>query len=143
MMTREDMMDIAQRWVKAVNEIDLDALRALLDPGFVQHTPGLPPGPATAVWMQGLVRQAFPDLTVEIEWIMVDGDRVCYRAISRGSHRGMFLGHAPNGRSFEATSLDVLRVVDGRVVERWTEFDTFGMLQQLGIVPVPKRRDVH
>ena len=142
-MTRDELMDIARRWVVAVNEVDLDALRALLDPGFKQHTPGLPPGPATAVWMHGMVRQAFPDLTVEVDWIMVDGDRVAYRSISRGSHRGMFLGHQPTGRTFEATSIDVLRVVDGRVIERWTEFDTFGMLQQLGIAPTPKRRDVH
>ena len=142
-MTRDELMNVARRWVNAVNDVDLDDLRALLGPGFVQHTPGLPPGPATAVWMQGLVRQAFPDLTVEIDWMMVDGDRVAYRAISRGTHRGLFLGHAPTGRRFEATSLDVLRVVDGQVVERWTEFDTFALLQQLGIVPTPRRLDVH
>jgi predicted ester cyclase len=142
-MTRDQLIDVARRWVAAVNDVDLDALQAMLDPAFVQHTPGLPPGPATAVWVQGIVRQAFPDLKVEIDWLMVDGDRVAYRAMSRGTHRGTFLGHKPTQRAFEASSIDVLRVVDGLVVERWTEFDTFGMLQQLGIVPQPSRRDIH
>lgn len=140
-MTRDELVAVARRWVDAVNAADLDTLGALLHPDFVQHTAGLPPGPNAVFWTERLARAAFPDLTVEIAWIMVDDDRVAYRAVSRGTHLGTFLGHAPTGKVFSVTGIDVLRVADGRVIERWTEFDTFGMLQQIGVVPGPSGRE--
>jgi SnoaL-like polyketide cyclase len=140
-MSVDDIGMLPRRWVEAVNDGNLTALGALLHPEFVQHTPpGLPPGPASATWAIRMFRGGFPDLRIDVDWLMVDGDRVAYHATTRGTHHGTFLGHAATGRSFVASSLDALRVhEDGRVLERWTAFDTFGMLQQLGLVPSPVR----
>jgi predicted ester cyclase len=33
------------------------------------------------------------------------------------------------------TGIDILRIVDGRIVERWSEFNNAEMLQQLGALP--------
>ena len=41
-----------------------------------------------------LVR-AFPDLTVEIEEMVAEGDSVAVRAIERGTHRGPLMGISP------------------------------------------------
>jgi len=33
--------------------------------------------------------------------------------------------------------IDIVRIGDGRVVEHWSMADNLGMMQQLGIVPLP------
>jgi predicted ester cyclase len=33
--------------------------------------------------------------------------------------------------------IDVVRIADGKVVEHWSMGDNLGMMQQLGIVPLP------
>lgn len=140
-MTRDDRIAVVQRYFDAVNRGDLDAAIALLSPDFVQHTAGLPPGPQVARWTLQMFRGGFPDLALDVEWTLADADRVVARVRATGTHRGVFLGHEATGKTFTSTGLDVLRVTDsGLIAERWTEFDTFGMLQQLGLAPVPGRK---
>ena len=60
------------------------------------------------------------------------------RSITLGTHTGAFMGHPPTGRRFHAGGIDVFRIAEGKLVERWGQFDTLGMLQQLGLYrPVP------
>ena len=140
-MTREDRIAAVRRYFDAVNRGDLDAAVASLAPAFLQHTAGLPPGPQAARWTLQMFRGGFPDLTLDVEWLLADDDRVVARVRATGTHNGAFLGHAPTGRTFASTGLDVFRIDDaGLIAERWTEFDTFGMLQQLGLAPLPGRR---
>jgi steroid delta-isomerase-like uncharacterized protein len=136
-MTREEMETLARRYFEIVSRGDIDALEQMLSPDFVQHTRGLPPGPAAAKATLGMFRRGFPDFAVTVDWLLVDGDRVVIRSRAEGTHDGLFMGHPPSGRRFSATGIDVLRFADGRLVERWNEFDTFSMLQQLALVPVP------
>ncbi len=37
------------------------------------------------------------------------------------------------------TGIDIFRREGGEVVERWGEFDMLGLLQQLGVVPPPRK----
>jgi hypothetical protein len=36
-------------------------------------------------------------------------------------------------------ALGIDRIVGGKFVEGWISFDTLGMMQQLGVVPMPKK----
>jgi predicted ester cyclase len=45
------------------------------------------------------------------------------------------MGIPPTGKQVTVTGLTISRVVKGKVVEEWTNWDTLGMLQQLGVVP--------
>jgi predicted ester cyclase len=53
----------------------------------------------------------------------------------RGTHRGMFMGMPGTGKTFAATTLNELRLEDGKVVEEWGVTDTLAMMQQLGFLP--------
>ncbi len=46
------------------------------------------------------------------------------------------MGMAPTGKQATVTGITIDRIVDGRIAESWTNWDTLGMLQQLGVVPV-------
>ena len=43
-------------------------------------------------------REGFPDLSVAVEDVMAEGDRVAARVTMRGTHRGEFQGIAPTGK---------------------------------------------
>jgi predicted ester cyclase len=77
------------------------------------------------------VRSAFPDLQVEIEDMVTEGDRVAARVMHRGTHRGDFLGIAPTGRSVTYEGTVIFRIVEGKISERWGTVDLFAILWQL------------
>jgi len=54
-----------------------------------------------------------------------------------GTHTGDFQGILATGKHMTQTGIDILRIVGGKVVERWGEFDNLGLLQQLGAIPSP------
>lgn len=37
------------------------------------------------------------------------------------------------------TGIDVYRIVDGQIAELWQNWDQLGMLQQLGVAPMPSQ----
>lgn len=114
---------------------DLDALDAVVLPNYVEHQPGL--GPDLASFKRNIagLRAVFPDFTLTIEDLTVDGDRVWARLRGRGTHCGPFFGRAPSGKRIEIDVFDVIRVEDGMLVEHWGVPDRFTMLEQLDLLP--------
>lgn len=129
----EENSVVVHRYYQALNAGSLSALDDLIAPGFIHHTRGMPDGLATYKRVLLMFRQGFPDLHSDIETLIAAGDMVVAHTITRGTHRGLFLGHAPTGKQFEAAGIDIFRLVEGRMVERWGVFDTIAMLQQLGL----------
>ncbi len=83
------------------------------------------------------VLAAFPDLHVTPEDVIAEGDSVVARLTSRGTHQGEFQGIPPTGKQITLTGIEVFRIADGTIAERWGEFDFLGLLQQLGVIPSP------
>ena len=80
-------------------------------------------------------RAAFPDLKFVIEDIGADGDKVYFRFVATGTHKGAFLGVPATNKRARVTGLALNRIQGGKFVEVWTSYDALGLLQQLGIVP--------
>jgi predicted ester cyclase len=108
-----------------------------LAPGFVNHDPF----PGFTADREGLrqtaqvFRQAFPDWHAGQEAHIAEGDLVAERFTARGTHQGELMGVAPTGREVTLAGINIFRVQDGQLVERWGRTDDLGFLQQLGIVP--------
>ena len=64
-----------------------------------------------------------------------EGDKVVTRWTGRGTHDGDLMGVAPSGKQVTVSGLTLSRLANGKVVEEYTNWDTFGMMQQLGVVP--------
>jgi steroid delta-isomerase-like uncharacterized protein len=86
-------------------------------------------------------RKAFPDLKVQVEDLVAEGDKVVARVRLTGTHKGDFHGAPPTGKSFSIEFVDVIRLVDGKFVEHWGVADELSMMQQLGMIPVPPGAD--
>ena len=68
-------------------------------------------------------REGFPDLSVTVEDVMAEGDRVAARVTMRGTHRGEFQGIAPTGKHVEVKAMDMFRISNGKIVEHWGHAD--------------------
>jgi predicted ester cyclase len=69
--------------------------------------------------------------------MIAEDDKVVARVRMSGTHQGEFLGSAPTGNRVTITGIDILRIAEGKIVERRGNFDNLGMMQQLGAIPEP------
>ena len=112
-----------------------------VSPDFVDHSlpAGMPQGLEGYRQLAGLFRQAFPDVQVEVEQLVAEGDMVADRVVVRGTHQGELMGIPATGKQVVLTSTNINRLAGGQIVEHWGEADNLGLLQQLGVVPAPEQ----
>lgn len=143
-MAEEENKTIARRFNDEVwDKGDESALEELFAEDAVDHgaIPGQPPGREGHKYQLTLFRNAFPDLHVTTEDIFSEGDKVASRWTARGTHQGELMGIPPTGNEVTITGIDVLRIAEGRIVERWSQSNDLEMMQQLGVVPSPEQSE--
>ncbi len=109
----------------------------LLAPELIEHTP-FPPGEPGLVGHKkflAIFRTAFPDLTVTVDDVIAEGNLTYLRWHGSGTHQGSLMNIAPTGNPVEITGMDICRLEDGKIVERWAEVNTLGLMQQVGVIP--------
>lgn len=121
------------------NRGDLDALDEIVATDSIEHQVGAASGIEGLRALITELRTAFPDLRLEIEDTATSGDKVWARLRSHGTNTGSMRGRPPTGQLIEVDVIDIVRVVDGRIVEHWGVADRLTMLQQLG-VPIGQPR---
>lgn len=80
-------------------------------------------------------REAFPDLSMNIDDIIAEGNTVATRLTLSGTHEGVWAGSEPTGRRVSMALTMFFRFEDGRMVELWESDDQIGFRKQLGIDP--------
>jgi predicted ester cyclase len=105
----------------------------LYDPEVVDHNPlpGQGPGLDGIKQLVALYHAVFPDLTVSTDDVVAAGDRVAVRWTASGTHRGDQLGVPATDKRVRLTGIDILRIEDARIVERWGETNGLEMMQQI------------
>jgi steroid delta-isomerase-like uncharacterized protein len=139
-MSTETNKAIARRIFEEVfNDKNLDLLDELASPDLVVHYRDAEPVRSLASYKRAFSasQPAFPDMHFTIEDVIAAQDRVVTRWTMRATHRGEYLGVAATGRHVIETGMSIYRIVDGRVVEGWVNADDLGVMQQLGVRPVP------
>ena len=126
---------LMQRRREAMAAGDAAAVEALFSPDFVDHDPGAgqPEGAAGLTWYWAGFDASFSDVQRETVHTVATPEHVVTVSQLSGTHTGEYLGHAATGRRFSVRTVQVMRIVDGVVVERWGSSDVLGILQQLGL----------
>jgi serine phosphatase RsbU (regulator of sigma subunit)/ketosteroid isomerase-like protein len=127
---------IVRRFEDALTECDLDAIRELLAPDFVDHRllPGEEdPGPEGYIRFVANAHAALTDLRYVIEEQMAaEGDRVVSRLRILGTHdRGEIAGFAPTDKEYEVTAIVIHRIEGGKIVEEWMEASDVAEMTQV------------
>ena len=138
-MSIEENKAVAKRAVEAINAGDFALLESLDTANAVDHAvpPNMPPTRASAIQFLTMFRAAFPDLKYTVEDVIAEGDHVVQRSTATGTMKGDFLGMPATGKSATWGETHIVRVQNGKIVEHWASVDQLGMLQQLGLAPVP------
>jgi predicted ester cyclase len=67
--------------------------------------------------------------------MMAEGDKVVWRWCITGTHAGELMGIPPTGKSIKISGIVISRFANGKWAEDYVNWDTLGMLQQIGVVP--------
>jgi steroid delta-isomerase-like uncharacterized protein len=119
---------------------DLTAVDRYLNPEFIDHDPplpGAPDGPEGVRQAAALFRQAFPDWRSDVQHMIAEGDLVAEHFVAHGTHRGSVMGEPPTGHDVVLRGVNIFRITDGKLVDRWGRLDDLGLLQQLGLAQGP------
>jgi serine phosphatase RsbU (regulator of sigma subunit) len=130
----EDNKALVRRFTEEViNQGNLDVADELLAPDFVDHDviPGKLGGKEDVKRWIAERRASFSDLHFSIEEQIAEGDKVVSRIISSGTHdRNEYRGVAPRGARITMETVNIYRVVEGKIVEVRHTANTAGLWQQ-------------
>lgn len=117
---------------------DLDAVDRFCAPDAVVHDEPFPGAPAGREGMRhaaATIRRACPDWHSDLEALVAEGDLVAEVFTASGTHRGELMGVPGTGRTLVLKGIQLFRLRDGLIVERWGRLDDMGVARQLGLVP--------
>ena len=138
MSVEQNKAAIRRYFEEGLTKGNLNVIDELYSPNFVGHEPTLGEnvrGTGALKQFLATYRQAFPDLKVTLDDVFGEGDQVVCRWTATATHSGEILGLKPTGRRGSVTGCSINRFENGKVVEGWGNWDTLGMMQQLGLVP--------
>ncbi len=123
----------ARRYDTFWNTGDEALARAALAPNFIDSTlpTGRPQGLAGPLAASKLMRAAIPDLSCEIEQMIVAGDRVVTHLRFRGHFTGHFGQIQGRGQTINFIATDIYRIANARVAENWHLEDNLTLQKQL------------
>ncbi len=140
MMTTRTHEQTIRDWVGAAwNCGDFSSADTLYTPDYQMNDSSQP---EPVVGAHGLVafvtayRTAFPDLRLDVDEIVCEGDRSAWRFTVRGTHLGELMGIPASGRPMVCRGMVFTRFAsDGRWAEDHVVYDAFSMLRQVGAIP--------
>lgn len=134
----EENKALVRRWFEEVwNKGHADAIEEMFDVNGIAHGLSEDPskpirGPRNYRPFYEVFRQAFPNIVIEIEDMIAEGDKVAARCSVRGKHEGEFMGRAATQSPVEFTGITIVRIDNGKIVEAWNNFDFMTMYKQVG-----------
>lgn len=135
-MTRQEIVDLFERRMQAVNDHDVEALADLYAEDAVVESPlgATHQGRAAIASVFGAFFGALSDARLTQDELIVDGDRVVQVVTMSGTDNGGFMGMAPSGRPAQLPMVAVCRVADGLITHERRIYDFTGMLVQIGVL---------
>ncbi|MBH0779535.1 ester cyclase [Nocardia bovistercoris] len=116
-MTDIDSPSAVVRAIVAGRDGDVDAALRLIAPESLDQGVRVTREDWRRKW--DYMRAGSADMEVITEHTVENGEWVANRYAIRGTHTGDFFGAAPTGERFVTGGLDMIRVVDGLLVEHW------------------------
>lgn len=141
---RKEMEALYHRLIEeVVNEGQLDIVDEIVDSDFVMHVAGDPNPVRESDGLKEHVqawRTAFPDLHLDVDAVLIHGNRVVGRWTLTGTHEGELMGIEPSEAQVSLRGVEIDRVENGEFVEIWEIVDTLSLFQQLGVIDPPTER---
>lgn len=134
-MTRGEIVAMFQRRQEAWEDLDAKALSADYTDESVIESPsaGVHTG-RDAEKALGAIFDAFLDLTMTVDDLVIDGDVVVAVLSFEGTHMRPLLGFEPTGKRFHLSAAFVHRLKDRKIIHERRIYDFTGVLVQIGVL---------
>jgi predicted ester cyclase len=129
--------EVARRFREDLwNSGDLSVADSIIAPDCLLHSVIPFPidfarGPDAVRHLVFFYQMAFSEIRITAEHLVAEGDMVAVRWTARARHTGHLLGLPPTGRETVTTGIDMLRIVEGKIVEGWIDWDVLSLLSQI------------
>ena len=139
-MSTAENKRLAREAIRIWTTGDLDAADDIYAPNYVNHQHHNPGDTRDLHGVEAMksfaaeFRRAFPDFHDSIDIQVAEDDLVVTRFTSKGTHRGTFMGVEPTNKELVWTGISIDRIIGGKIVESWANWDMMGMMQQLGAI---------
>jgi predicted ester cyclase len=134
----ENKLLVRRFYEEVVNTGNVDLVDKFLTPDYVEVSDGK----RYSIGVEGAkahivgVRQTYPDLYIEVERQISEGEWVVTCITARGTHLGLWLGIKPTGKLLAFTGVNIDRVVGGKIVEHGGAANMLGPLLEAGAIKV-------
>lgn len=129
---------IIDAWEDAWDRGELAGFEALLSPDYRRITATNPEGETREEFLAVVrtTREAFPDLTTQVDEIVLEADSAAIRWSSGGTHQRGLMGIPPTNRRVNVTGATFAHFEDGLIVREHVTWDPRALLSALGIISV-------
>ena len=125
-------------WTKG----DLSVADEIFHPDFVDNDPNLPGlelnGIEGAKSKNRAYKAASPDLAVQAQRVLADGDAVVVEWQAIGTHTGEVNGIPPTGNRIDLAGISILTIKDGKIAHLSISYDFLSYLVQVGAIADPR-----
>ncbi len=134
-MTRDEVVALFKRRQEAYEDLDAKTLAGDYTNASVIESPsaGVHTG-RDAEKAIGAIFDAFLDLTMTFDDLVIDGDIVVTVLSVEGTHMRPLLGFEPTGKRFQMSGAFVHRLKDRKIIHERRIYDFTGMLVQIGVL---------
>jgi len=141
-MSTEENKAIVRRYLEESSRGNLAVVDELIAPNFVAHNPEAAPSPKGPEGQKRLItaiRETFPDFRIIPQDMIAEDDKVAVRYVVQGTQKGDYLNLPPTAKRINVAGVAIYRLEGGKIAELWSNIDTLGMMEQLGIRLQPEQ----
>ena len=134
-MTRSEILALFKKRQEAWEDLDAKSLAAdYADASVIESPSGGVHTGRDAEKVLGAMFDAFLDLTMTVDDLVIDGDVVVAILSFEGTHMRPLLGFAPTGKRFHLSGAFVHRLKDRTIIHERRIYDFTGLLVQIGVL---------
>jgi ketosteroid isomerase-like protein len=130
---RQDAIEFVRQLEGAVNEHDSARLVTMYADDAVTVSPMFP-----TIFGREAIRKSwdtifalFPDWTVNVSDVLIDGDRIAFLGQASGTDRNGWFGQPATGERIDYRAIILLTVADGKIIRDERIYDVSGLLKGL------------
>lgn len=139
-MSEKNKATARRFWEEVFNNRNLELVDELFTDDYVYHGAAKQEirGKDGLKGYLGMFFNAFPDVHVEVEDVLGEGDKTATRLVGEGTHEGELMGVAPSGKKIETMIICINRFEGDRIAENWELSDRLAVMRQTGATPGPR-----
>lgn len=89
-------------------------------------------------FMKNVLCTSMTNMEMKFLRVIGEGNLVAVDYTNEMTHTGNFMGNPPTGKKVFASGQFIREIKNGRVISEWQTTNLYGLLMQLGVIPLQK-----